>query len=104
MPARPRAATLPADLRAPSFIETSSCACPGARASSGSCRPYDGGMDVSQRSAGFPASRPRRLRRTAAVRELVAETHLSVGDLVAPLFVREGIDEPQPIVSLPGVV
>jgi porphobilinogen synthase len=46
----------------------------------------------------------RRLRRTHALRRLVAETRLSVDDLVAPLFVREGIDEPQPIVSLPGVV
>ena len=46
----------------------------------------------------------RRLRRTPALRRLVAETHLSVDDLVAPLFVREGIDEPQPIASLPGVV
>ena len=35
---------------------------------------------------------------------MVAETHLSVDDLVAPLFVREGIAEPQPIASLPGVV
>ena len=52
----------------------------------------------------FPASRPRRLRRTAALRRLVAETRLSVDDLVAPLFVREGIDEPQPVASLPGVV
>jgi porphobilinogen synthase len=34
----------------------------------------------------------------------VAETRLSVDDLVAPLFVREGIDEPQPVASLPGVV
>lgn len=38
------------------------------------------------------------------MRELVAETHLRVSDFVAPLFVREGITEPQPIVSLPGVV
>ena len=52
----------------------------------------------------FPASRPRRLRRTVALRRLVAETRLSVDDLVAPLFVREGIDEPQPVASLPGVV
>ncbi len=35
---------------------------------------------------------------------MVAETHLSVDDLIAPLFVREGIDAPQPIASLPGVV
>jgi len=38
------------------------------------------------------------------MRRLVAETRLTVDDLVAPLFVREGIDEPQPITSLPGVV
>jgi porphobilinogen synthase len=38
------------------------------------------------------------------MRELVAETRLHVSDLVAPLFVREGISDPQPIVSLPGVV
>ena len=52
----------------------------------------------------YPVSRPRRLRRTAALRRLVAETRLSVDDLVAPLFVREGIDDPQPVASLPGVV
>jgi porphobilinogen synthase len=46
----------------------------------------------------------RRLRRTPALRRLVAETVLSTDDLVAPLFVREGIDEPQPIASLPGVL
>jgi porphobilinogen synthase len=54
--------------------------------------------------AAFPARRLRRLRRTPALRRLVAETRLSVDDLVAPLFVKEGIDEPQPVVSLPGVV
>ena len=52
----------------------------------------------------FPQRRLRRLRRTPALRRLVAETVLGVDDLVAPLFVREGIDEPQPIASLPGVV
>ena len=52
----------------------------------------------------FPASRPRRLRTTQAMRDLVAETRLSVDDFVAPLFVREGIDAPMPIASLPGVV
>jgi porphobilinogen synthase len=46
----------------------------------------------------------RRLRRTPALRRLVAETVLTPDDFIAPLFVREGIDEPQPIVSLPGVV
>ena len=52
----------------------------------------------------FPDRRPRRLRRTAAMRRLVAETRLGVDDLVAPLFVREGITDPQQIESLPGVV
>jgi len=45
----------------------------------------------------------RRLRRTPALRRLVAETRVSVDDLVAPLFVREGIGEPAPIGSMPGV-
>jgi porphobilinogen synthase len=52
----------------------------------------------------FPERRMRRLRRTPVLRRMVAETRLSPDDLIAPLFVREGIDEPQPIVSLPGVV
>jgi porphobilinogen synthase len=52
----------------------------------------------------FPESRPRRLRTTAAMRELVADTRLSVKDFVAPLFVREEGDAPVPIKSLPGVV
>ena len=52
----------------------------------------------------FPERRLRRLRRTPALRRLVAETRLGVDDLIAPLFVREGIAEPQPIGSLPGVV
>jgi len=46
----------------------------------------------------------RRLRRTPALRRLVAETRLSVDDLVAPLFLREGIGSPQPVPSMPGVV
>ena len=49
-------------------------------------------------------SRPRRLRRTAALRRLVAQTRLSASDLVLPLFVKEGISEPAPIASMPGVV
>jgi len=52
----------------------------------------------------FPERRLRRLRRTATLRRLVAETRLGVDDLVAPMFVRQGIDEPQPVASLPGVV
>jgi porphobilinogen synthase len=51
-----------------------------------------------------PTERPRRLRQTPALRRLVAETTLGVNDLIAPLFVREGITSPQPIHSLPGVV
>ena len=52
----------------------------------------------------FPEHRLRRLRRTPALRRLVAETRLGVDDLVAPLFVREGLDNAMPIASLPGVV
>jgi porphobilinogen synthase len=52
----------------------------------------------------FPQRRLRRLRRTPALRRLVAETRLSVDDLIVPLFVREGVDHPQEISSLPGVV
>ncbi|MGC8464119.1 MAG: porphobilinogen synthase [Acidimicrobiales bacterium] len=52
----------------------------------------------------YPAARPRRLRRTPALRRLVAETRLSTDDLVAPLFVADGIDEARPVPSLPGVV
>ena len=50
----------------------------------------------------FPVSRPRRLRRTATLRELVRETELSRRDLVAPLFVKESIGEPVPVSSMPG--
>ncbi|MGD0447970.1 MAG: porphobilinogen synthase [Candidatus Dormibacteria bacterium] len=50
----------------------------------------------------FPAERPRRLRRTPALRRLSRETRLSVSSLVHPLFVREGIAAPVSIPSLPG--
>jgi len=53
---------------------------------------------------GFPAQRLRRLRRTPALRRMVAETRLGVDDLLAPLFVREGTRDPVPIASLPGQV
>jgi porphobilinogen synthase len=53
---------------------------------------------------GFPEVRTRRLRRTPALRRLVEETHLSPHQLVLPAFVREGISEPVPISSMPGVV
>jgi porphobilinogen synthase len=51
-----------------------------------------------------PTIRPRRLRTTAALRRMVAETSVRPGQLVLPLFVREGLREPQPISSMPGVV
>ncbi|MCU1658311.1 MAG: porphobilinogen synthase [Pseudonocardiales bacterium] len=52
----------------------------------------------------FPASRPRRLRRTPALRRLVSDVALRPSDLVLPMFVREGIEEPVPVTSMPGVV
>ncbi len=55
-------------------------------------------------SPGFPVVRPRRLRRTPALRRLVAETTVEPRQLVLPAFVREGIGEPVPIGSMPGVV
>ncbi|HEV2244267.1 MAG TPA: porphobilinogen synthase [Streptosporangiaceae bacterium] len=55
-------------------------------------------------TAGFPVARPRRLRRTAAIRRLVASASVRPGNLVLPLFVKEGIREPQPVASMPGVV
>lgn len=50
----------------------------------------------------FPESRPRRLRATAALRTAFAETSLQPSDLIAPLFVKEGLDSPVPISSMPG--
>ena len=55
-------------------------------------------------TAGFPQVRPRRLRGTAAMRRLVARTSVRPADLVQPLFVKEGIGEPQPVASMPGVL
>ncbi|HEU5027483.1 MAG TPA: porphobilinogen synthase [Spirillospora sp.] len=55
-------------------------------------------------SAQFPVARPRRLRRTPALRRMVAETRLSPAELVLPMFVKEGIAGPQPVASMPGVV
>jgi porphobilinogen synthase len=51
-----------------------------------------------------PVVRPRRLRRTPSLRRLVAETSLDPRQLVLPAFVREGLTEPHPIGSMPGVV
>ena len=52
----------------------------------------------------FPRHRPRRLRSSPAMRRLVAQTSLEARHLVLPMFVADGIDEPQPIASMPGVV
>jgi porphobilinogen synthase len=54
-------------------------------------------------SSEFPVIRPRRLRRTAALRRLVAETRVHPSDLVLPVFVKEGLTEPVEISSMPGV-
>lgn len=52
----------------------------------------------------FPQIRPRRLRTSAPMRRLVAETRIHPAQLVLPMFVREGLAEPKPITSMPGVV
>jgi porphobilinogen synthase len=63
-----------------------------------------GSSPAGSSEATFPSRRLRRLRRTPALRRMVAETRLGVNDLILPLFVREGITEPNPISSLPGVM
>jgi porphobilinogen synthase len=52
----------------------------------------------------YPEIRPRRLRRNAAVRRLVAETRVDPAELVVPMFVKEGLTEPRAVASLPGVL
>jgi porphobilinogen synthase len=54
-------------------------------------------------AAPSPASRFRRLRRTPALRALAQENTLSVGDLIWPVFVRNGLNLREPIASMPGV-
>lgn len=54
-------------------------------------------------SAAYPASRLRRLRRTPMLRALVAENTLTRGDLIWPIFLRDGVDVMEPIASMPGV-
>jgi len=51
----------------------------------------------------FPSERPRRLRRTAGIRALVRETTLAPSDFILPLFFNEVLDEPRPVVTMPGV-
>ncbi len=52
---------------------------------------------------GFPDQRPRRLRRTPAIRDLVAETTLAPSNLILPLFIEEGLSGRRPIEAMPGV-
>ncbi|MEP6851143.1 MAG: porphobilinogen synthase [bacterium] len=52
----------------------------------------------------YPTARPRRLRTTAALRRLAADVAVRPSDLILPMFVREGIGEPNPVASMPGVV
>ncbi|MGW1058924.1 porphobilinogen synthase [Micromonospora rubida] len=52
----------------------------------------------------YPEIRPRRLRRTAAVRRLVSETRVDPAELVVPMFVKEGLTEPRQIAAMPGVL
>jgi porphobilinogen synthase len=66
--------------------------------------PEDGRHRFEEERVMFPGVRPRRLRRTAAMRALVAETRVAPAELVLPLFVREGLSEPRVIASLPGVL
>ena len=59
---------------------------------------------TDEKQVQVPVLRPRRLRRTPALRRMVAETAVVPSSLVLPVFVREGLDEPRPISSMPGVV
>ncbi|GLH95498.1 porphobilinogen synthase [Phytohabitans aurantiacus] len=52
----------------------------------------------------YPDVRPRRLRRTPAMRRLVEETRVAPSELILPMFVKEGLAEPRPIGTMPGVV
>jgi porphobilinogen synthase len=54
-------------------------------------------------SPAFPVTRLRRLRKTPAIRDLLQETHLSVTDLICPIFVQEGITSPQSVMSMPDI-
>jgi porphobilinogen synthase len=71
---------------------------------SGTYGGYGGGYDRGRGGYGdFPVVRPRRLRTTPAMRRMVAEHRLHPAELILPVFLREGIDEPVEISSMPGV-
>ena len=55
------------------------------------------------RNIGFPTVRLRRLRRSPAIRDILQETRLSVKDLICPIFVKEGIEKPQTVESMPAI-
>ncbi|WP_074013519.1 porphobilinogen synthase [Candidatus Sodalis sp. SoCistrobi] len=55
-------------------------------------------------SSVYPVSRPRRLRRTPALRALFQETDVQLSDLVLPIFVEEGVSDYVPVSAMPGVV
>lgn len=60
-------------------------------------------MTATQHPGVFPTVRPRRLRRTAAMRRMTTETRVHPSNLTQPLFLREGLAEPREIASMPGV-
>ncbi len=60
-------------------------------------------MPMQPIQAPFPAARARRMRRTPGLRALSAENSLSVGDLIWPIFVRDGENVEEPVASMPGV-
>jgi porphobilinogen synthase len=62
------------------------------------------GPPMTTPQAPFPASRLRRTRRSAAIRAMVAENSLTPGDLIWPVFVRDGEGVEEPVPSMPGVV
>jgi len=67
----------------------------------------EGGSTSDSGSTGpvrAPVVRPRRLRRTPSLRRMVRETAVAPGQLVLPMFVREGASSPRPVSSMPGVV
>lgn len=61
-------------------------------------------FDIDSFEVPVPVRRPRRLRTSPVMRRMTAESELTVRNLILPMFVAEGIDEPRPITSLPGVV
>src|SRR4029077_13166623 len=71
-------------------------------ARSGPPRPREAGRGGAPLMS-YPRQRPRRLRSMPALRRLVAQTSLEPRNLVLPMFVADGIDEPRPITSMPGV-